>query len=84
MGARKVWRGGARISKDRGEAGCIGILERIQIMPKLVDDTVQRHGRRRWRGCWGRRGVPPSEGNQSVVREGRSRQVKHLTISDRA
>ena len=73
MGSREGRRGGAQTSKDRGEAGNIGMLGRIQVTLRWADDPAWRHNGRRWRGCWGRRGLPPPEGHQTEGREGGGR-----------
>ena len=57
--ARERQRGEARTAKVRGEAGNISMLRRRQVTPRWVDNPVQRHNERLWRGCWGRRGLPP-------------------------
>ena len=69
-GAREGQREGAWTAKDRGEAGCIGILGRRHVTPRWADDPVQRHYRRWWSGCRSRRGLPPLEGHQEEGREG--------------
>ena len=41
--------------------GIIGILGRIQVTLGWADDTGRRQDGRQWRGCWGRKGMPPPE-----------------------
>ena len=38
-------------------------------MPRWADDPVRIHDGRWWRGCRGRRGLPPPEGHQTARRE---------------
>ena len=81
---RESWRGGAWIAKGRGEAGILGILVQRQVMPMWADDPIWRHERRWWRGCLGRRGLPPPKDIRR--RKGRAGwdKNKYITISDRA
>ena len=63
---REVRRERARTAKGKGEAGNIGMLGRRQVTPRWADDTVRIQSGRRQRGCWGRRGLPPSEGHRTA------------------
>ena len=45
----------------------------VALLNMWADDPVRRHNRFRWRGCWGRRGLPPPEGHQTEGREGGGR-----------
>ena len=42
-GTREGQRGEERTVKDRGEAGCVGVLGRIQVTHRCADDPVRRH-----------------------------------------
>ena len=81
-GAREGRRGGAWTAKDRGEAWNIGMLGQRQVMPRWADDPVQIHDRRWWRGCQGRRGLPPRKDTR--LREERAGRDKYIyvTMSD--
>ena len=65
-GIRKAWRecgrvggGGKQIVKGMGEEGNIGMLGQRQVTTSWEDNPVHRHNRCSWRGCHGRRGLPP-------------------------
>ena len=60
----------ARTEKGKGKAGNIFMLGQRQGMPRWADDPVRRHNGHRWRGCQGRKRLPPPEGNWEVGREG--------------
>ena len=70
-GEREGRTGGARTSKDRGEAGNIGMLGQREVMPRWADDPNGRW----WRGFRGRRDLNPPERHQAAGREGRAGQV---------
>ena len=67
--AREGWRGRSQTAKGRGEARNIGILGQRQVTLSWADDPVLRHDVSSWRGCWGRRRLPPPEGHWTAGRE---------------
>ena len=82
-GAREGRRGRAWTSRNRVNAGGIGMLGQRQVKPRWADYPVQIHvggeGFRSGGGC------PPPEGNQeSGIEVGAGRVNKYVTISDRA
>ena len=83
---REGRKGGAQTEKGRGEAGNISMLGLRQVTIRWADDPVQRRDGRRWRGCQGRRGLPPPPWKDIRRREGRAVQdkYKYVTISDRS
>ena len=67
MGIQQVWqgrwrggRGGYGQRRARERHGGIGMMGRRQVTSGWADGTVRIQDGRRWRGCWGRRGTPPS------------------------
>ena len=50
--------------------GIIGILGQVKVTLGWADDTGRRQYGRQWRGCWGRRGMPPLEGYRAAGGEG--------------
>ena len=73
-GPREGQRGEERTVKDRGEAGCVGVLGRIQVTHRCADDPVRRHVGGGGFGVGG--GCPPPEGYQEAGREGGVGQVR--------
>ena len=63
----------------------IVILGRRQVIHGWVDDPVRIQDRCRWRGYWGKRGLPPLEEHRTTGGEGGTGQVKtnYVTIIDR-
>ena len=82
-GAREGWKVVSKTVNYRGNAGNIIMLGRVQVTPRWEDDPVQRHNGRWWRGCWGRRGIPPPC-KYIRRREGRAGRdkYKYVIISD--
>ena len=73
MGTWKAWRGQGRCRgggygqrRVRERYRSIGMLGLRQVTPWWEDDTVRRQDGRRWRGCRGRRGLPPLEGHRTA------------------
>ena len=79
---RESWRGVSRTAKVRVKDGSIGMLGRRQVTPRWSDDPMWKHDGRWWRGCQGKRGLPPSEVHRTAGREVRGFNNKYITISD--